>query len=145
MRSIVNLSRSTSQHTSKMYAIVVSCYVVRISRGELSDRTDEVHGRLRADILGGRCPGAAAQVRELRAVTPPTSAQPGRPSPAGREGLVAVTPNQATGGALSYQDLATSRRRIEIETRLVRLSVQDGDMTWRCGWWPRITSSNAPR
>ena len=97
-------------------------------------RTDEVYGRLRADILGGRLvPGQRLKFGELRGrYSTNIGATREALTRLVGEGLVAVTPHQGYRVVpLSYRDLADlTVARVEIETRVLRLSVQDGDMTW---------------
>jgi len=97
-------------------------------------RTDEVYGRLRADILGGRLvPGQRLKFGELRGrySTNMGATREALTRLVG-EGLVDVTPHQGYRVvSLSHRDLADlTVARIEIETRLLRLSLQDGDMAW---------------
>ncbi|WP_345382809.1 GntR family transcriptional regulator [Pseudonocardia yuanmonensis] len=93
-----------------------------------------MHRRLRSDILAGRLvPGSRLKFPELcehygvsvgaarEALTRLTA-----------EGLVKTQPHQGyVVTPLSYEDLADlTRARIEIESLVLRLSVQEGDVEW---------------
>lgn len=97
-------------------------------------RTDEVYGRLRADIFGGRLvPGQRLKFGELRdGYSTNMGATREALTRLVAEGLVDATPHQGYRVvSLSHRELADlTVARIEIETRLLRLSLQDGDMAW---------------
>ena len=97
-------------------------------------RTDEVYGRLRANIFGGRLvPGQRLKFSELRdGYSTNMGATREALTRLVAEGLVDVTPHQGYRVvSLSHRELADlTVARIEIETRLLRLSLQDGDMAW---------------
>jgi DNA-binding GntR family transcriptional regulator len=97
-------------------------------------RTDEVYGRLRADILGGRLvPGQRLKFGQLRdGYSTNMGATREALTRLVGEGLVDVTPHQGYRVvSLSHRDLADlTVARIEIETRLLTLSLRDGDMAW---------------
>ncbi|MCF7549958.1 GntR family transcriptional regulator [Pseudonocardia sp. WMMC193] len=103
-------------------------------QGASGTRTDEVHRRLRSDILAGRLvPGSRLKFPELcetygvsvgaarEALTRLTA-----------EGMVKTQPHQGyMVTPLSHEDLADlTRARIEIESLVLRLSVQEGDVQW---------------
>jgi len=111
------------------------CYgYSHVAPGSEVTRTDEVYGRLRADILGGRLlPGRRLKFGELRgSYSTNMGATREALTRLVSEGLVVVTPHQGYRVvSLSYQDLADlTVARIEIESQVLRLSVRDGDMTW---------------
>jgi len=97
-------------------------------------RTDEVYGRLRADILGGRLvPGQRLKFGELRdCYSTNMGATREALTRLVSEGLVDVAPHQGYRVvSLSHRDLADlTVARIEIETRLLALSLRDGDLAW---------------
>jgi DNA-binding GntR family transcriptional regulator len=115
--------------------IVVLCYGHSHVAGKSEvTRTDEVYGRLRADIFGGRLlPGQRLKFGELRGrYSTNIGATREALTRLVGEGLVAVTPHQGYRVvSLSHQDLADlTVARTEIETRLLTLSLRDGDITW---------------
>ncbi|POM23311.1 HTH-type transcriptional repressor CsiR [Actinomadura rubteroloni] len=97
-------------------------------------RAEEVHRRLRDDILGGRlAPGERLKFSDL-------CARYGTSVGAAREALARLAiegfvRNQSHYGfmvvPLSHEDLADlTTARIEIEPLVFRLSIRDGDMAW---------------
>ncbi|REF00706.1 GntR family transcriptional regulator [Thermomonospora umbrina] len=99
-----------------------------------STRVDAVYDRLRADILGGRMePGQRLKFSELceRYQTSVGVAREALVRLTG-EGLVTTQAHQGFAVTpLSHSDLAElTQARVEIESLVLRLSVQDGDMQW---------------
>ncbi|MFJ2261594.1 GntR family transcriptional regulator [Streptomyces sp. NPDC087844] len=97
-------------------------------------RTEEMHRRLRGDILGGRLvPGARLKFPEL-------CENYGVSVGAAREALTrlaaeGLVKSQAHQGymvtPLSHEDLADlTRARVEIESLVLRMSVLEGDVHW---------------
>ncbi|WP_236793726.1 GntR family transcriptional regulator [Amycolatopsis sp. GM8] len=103
-------------------------------QGTAGTRTDEVHRRLRSDILGGRLvPGARLKFPELcESYSVSVGAAREALTRLMAEGLVK---NQAHQGyivtPLSHEDLADlTRARVEVESLVLRLSVLEGDVQW---------------
>ena len=97
-------------------------------------RSDGIYERLRADILGGRLgPGQRLKFPELsqRYATSVGAAREALTRLAG-DGLVQSQPHQGYRVMpLSHEDLADlTYARVEIESRVLRLSVLHGDMHW---------------
>lgn len=97
-------------------------------------RAEDVYGKLRADILGGRlAPGLRLKFPELaqRYTTSVGAAREALTRLAG-SGLVRNRPHQGyLVTPLSHADLAElTQARIEVESLVLRLSVQHGDMQW---------------
>lgn len=100
-------------------------------------RVDEVYAGLRGDIHAGRLtPGARLKLTELRGrYSTNMGAVREALARLTAEGLVTSAPHQGYRVvSLSYRDLADlAEARIAIETRVLRLSVRDGDMAWEGG------------
>jgi DNA-binding GntR family transcriptional regulator len=106
--------------------------MVRQSGG--TTRTDGTYQRLRADILGGRLvPGQRLKFPELceRYGTSVGAAREALTKLAA-EGLVSTQAHQGYSVVpLSHEDLADlTLARVEVESLVLRLSVQHGDMHW---------------
>ncbi|WP_262699537.1 MULTISPECIES: GntR family transcriptional regulator [Streptomyces] len=102
-----------------------------------STRTDGVYQLLRADIFGGRLePGQRLKFPEL-CVRYSTSVGAAREAlvKLAAEGFVVTRPHQGyVVRPLSHEDLADlTQARVEIESMVLRLAVQDGDMQWEAG------------
>ncbi|MFJ8026200.1 GntR family transcriptional regulator [Streptomyces sp. NPDC096311] len=102
-----------------------------------STRTDGVYQVLRADILGGRLvPGERLKFPEL-CTRYDTSVGVAREAltKLAAEGFVVTKPHQGyVVRPLSHEDLAElTQARVEIESMVLRLAVQDGDMQWEAG------------
>ncbi|MGW5876697.1 GntR family transcriptional regulator [Nocardiopsis terrae] len=105
-----------------------------MAKSDRSTRGDGVYKRLRADILGGRLvPGQRLKFPEL-SQTYETSVGAAREALTrlSGEGLVRSRPHQGYSvRPLSHEDLADlTYARVEIESRVLRLSVLHGDMHW---------------
>ncbi|MFE4755033.1 GntR family transcriptional regulator [Streptomyces mirabilis] len=97
-------------------------------------RTDGVYQLLRADILGGRLePGQRLKFPDL-CVRYDTSVGAGREALTrlAAEGFVVTRPHQGyIVRPLSHEDLADlTQARMEIESLVLRLAVESGDMQW---------------
>ncbi|MFF3585110.1 GntR family transcriptional regulator [Streptomyces mirabilis] len=108
-----------------------------MARTDGTTRTDGVYQLLRADILGGRLePGQRLKFPEL-CVHYGTSVGAAREAltKLAAEGFVVTRPRQGyIVRPLSYEDLADlTQARVEVESVVLRLALQGGDMQWEAG------------
>ncbi|MDT8913093.1 GntR family transcriptional regulator [Amycolatopsis sp. PS_44_ISF1] len=100
-------------------------------------RTDGIHQALRADILAGRLvPGARLKFPDLAArYQVSVGATREALTRLVAEGLVVTRPHLGFQvRPLSHQDLAElTQARVEIESLVLRRSVQEGDVHWEAG------------
>ncbi|WP_028808818.1 GntR family transcriptional regulator [Streptomyces canus] len=97
-------------------------------------RTDEVHRKLRSDILAGRLvPGARLKFPELcERYSVSVGAAREALTRLAADGLVKTQAHQGyMVTPLSHEDLADlTQARVEIESLVLRMSVAEGDMQW---------------
>src|SRR4051812_863352 len=111
------------------------CRVRTVAKQEASKtRTDEVHRKLRSDILGGRLvPGSRLKFPELcERYNVSVGAAREALTRLAAEGLVKTQAHQGyMVTPLSHEDLADlTRARVEIESLVLRISVMEGDVQW---------------
>lgn len=110
-------------------------------------RASELLGRLREDILAGHLePGMALRLQAMttRYRTDDPAARGAVPA-GGRGPGDHGRPTRIPGRPVSEADLTDlTEQRVFVESRMLRLAVELGDLAWSRGCSPRTTGSPAP-